>query len=152
LLALSLRVVTLPGTADQYDGRNFATAGGKVSANLARAYLVAPPGGIADSITAAPGTATIKCPGDPDHQFNLLRTTNLAPLPVWTKLNLSPPSSAIIGCFTCTDTSTPGGKGYYWNMEKQKRRQRFRQIRTRRAAILPARRRDQHCQWMALVR
>jgi hypothetical protein len=104
--------------SDLYAGGSFSTAGGKVSANIARAYLVAPPGGIADSITAASGTANIKFYRNPGHQFDVLRATSLTPPVVWTKLNISLLSPAADGVFTSTDTTATNGMAYYRSVEK----------------------------------
>ena len=59
-----------------YAGGNFTTAGGKVSAYVAEAYLVAPPGGLVDSIVVpSSGTADVRCYGNPGQQFGVQRTT-----------------------------------------------------------------------------
>jgi len=113
----SVQALAINGS-DLYAGGWFTTAGGKVSAYLARAYLIAPPGGIADSITAAPGTANLKFYGNPGHQFDVLRATNLVPPIAWTKLNVSPLSPAADGVFTFTDASAPAGKAYYRSVEE----------------------------------
>jgi hypothetical protein len=96
-----------------YAGGWFTTAGGKVSAYAAEAYLVAPPGGLVDSIVLpSPGTADLKCYGNPGQQFGVQRTTNLSP-PLWTNVNSSPLIPAADGSFTITDTNAPPGAAFY---------------------------------------
>jgi hypothetical protein len=104
--------------SDLFVGGSYSMAGGKASAYLARAYLVAPPGGIADSISASSGTATIRFYGNPGRQFDVLRATNLAPPVAWTKLNISPLSPATNGVFSFTDPSAPSSRAYYRSQEK----------------------------------
>ena len=89
------------------------TAGGKVSGYAAEAYLVAPPGGIVDSIVIpVSGTADVRCYGNPGQQFGVQRTTNLAPA-LWTAVNSSPLSPAADGSFTFVDTNAPPEAAYY---------------------------------------
>jgi hypothetical protein len=96
-----------------YAGGFFTTAGGKVSAYAAGAYLVAPPGGLVDSIVLpSPGTADLKCYGNPGQQFGVQRTTHLSP-PLWTNVNSSPLISAADGSFIITDTNAPPGAAFY---------------------------------------
>jgi hypothetical protein len=104
--------------SDLYAGGDFTLAGGKCSAYIARAYLVAPPGGIADSITASSGTATVRFYGNPGHQFDVQRAPSLAPPIVWTKLNVSPLSPGTNGLFTFTDSSAPNSNAYYRSVER----------------------------------
>ncbi len=96
-----------------YAGGIFTTAGGKVSAYIAEAYLVAPPGGIVDSIVVpSSGIADLRCYGNPGLQFGVQRTTNLSP-PLWTNVNSSPLIPAADGSFTFADTNAPPGAAYY---------------------------------------
>ena len=96
-----------------YAGGYFTTAGGKVSAYVAEAYLVAPPGGIVDSIfLPSSGTADIRCYGNPGQQFGVQRTTNLLP-PLWNTVNSSPLIPAADGSFTFADTNAPPGAAFY---------------------------------------
>jgi hypothetical protein len=96
-----------------YAGGAFTTAGGKVSAYAAEAYLIAPPGGIMDSIVVpSSGTADVRCYGNPGQQFGVQRTTNLAP-PLWTNVNSSPLIPAADGSFTFADTNAPPGAAFY---------------------------------------
>jgi hypothetical protein len=96
-----------------YAGGNFTTAGGKVSAYAAEAYLVAPPGGLVDSIVLpSSGIADVRCYGNPGQQFGVQRTTNLAP-PLWTNVNSSPLIPAADGSFTFADTNAPPGAAFY---------------------------------------
>jgi hypothetical protein len=96
-----------------YAGGGFATAGGKVSAYVAEAYLVAPPGGLVDSILVPfSGTADVRCYGNPGQQFGVQRTTHLSP-PLWTNINSSPLIPAADGFFTFVDTNAPPSAAYY---------------------------------------
>jgi hypothetical protein len=96
-----------------YAGGYFTTAGGKVSAYAAEAYLVAPPGGLVDSIVLpSSGIADVRCYGNPGQQFGVQRTTNLAP-PLWTNVNSSPLIPAADGSFTFADTNAPPGAAFY---------------------------------------
>ena len=96
-----------------FAGGNFTTVGTKVSAYVAEAYLVAPPGGIMDSIVVpSSGTADIRCYGNPGQQFGVQRTTNLSP-PLWTNVNSSPLIPAADGSFTFADTNAPPGAAFY---------------------------------------
>lgn len=96
-----------------YAGGDFTTAGGKVSAFAAEAYLVAPPGGIVDSIVLPSfGTADVRCYGNPGQQFGVQRTSHLSP-PLWSTLNASPLTPAADGSFTFVDTNAPPGAAYY---------------------------------------
>ncbi len=104
--------------SDLYAGGGFTTAGGKVSAYVAKAYLLAAPGGIADSILESDGTATLKFYGNPGHSFDVQRTTNLAPPITWTTITTSPLSPASDGSFTFIDTNAPAGTAYYRAVER----------------------------------
>jgi hypothetical protein len=96
-----------------YAGGEFQVAGGKVSAFVAEAYLVAPPGGLVDSIVSpSSGTADVRCCGNPGQQFGVQRTTNLSP-PLWTNLNPSPLIPAPDGSFTFADTNAPPSAAFY---------------------------------------
>jgi len=104
--------------SDLYAGGSFATAGNKPSPYIARAYLVAPPGGIVDSITAAPGTATVRFYGNPGHQFDVQRTPSLAQPVVWTTVSPGPIDPAPDGAFTFTDTAATNPAAFYRSRER----------------------------------
>jgi hypothetical protein len=104
--------------SDLYAGGWFTTAGGKASASIAKAYLVAPPGGITDSILESNGTTNLKFYGNPGHLFDVQRTTNLAPPITWTTVTSSSLSPADDGLFTFIDTNAPAGMGYYRAVER----------------------------------
>jgi hypothetical protein len=107
VLALAVSGSTL------YAGGYFTTAGGKVSAYVAEAYLVAPPGGIVDSIfLPSSGMADVRCYGNPGQQFGVQRTAHLSP-PLWTNVNSSPLIPAPDGSFTFADTNALPGAAYY---------------------------------------
>jgi hypothetical protein len=96
-----------------FAGGDFTTAGGKISAHVVEAYLVAPPGGLVDSIVApSAGTADLRCYGNPGQQFGVQRTTHLSP-PLWTNVNSSPLIPAVDGSFTFVDTNAPPGAAFY---------------------------------------
>ena len=96
-----------------YGGGSFTTVGGKVSAYLAEAYLVAPPGGVVDSVvTPSSGIANVKFYGNPGQQFGLQRTTNLVP-PGWTTVSSNPLIPAADGSITFVDTNAPAPAAYY---------------------------------------
>src|SRR6185503_19307382 len=104
-----VRALAVSGS-DLYAGGQFTTAGSKVSAYIAKAYLVAPPGGVADSILASDGTANLRFYGNPGHSFDVQRATNLSPpMIIWTTLTTSPLSPADDGSFVFTDTNAPPG-------------------------------------------
>jgi hypothetical protein len=104
--------------SELYAGGNFTTAGGKVSQYLARAYLIAPPGGVVDSIVESNGNATLKFYGNPVHLFDVLRTTDLTSPITWTTLTTNPLSPAADGSFTFTDTDAPPRNAYYRSVER----------------------------------
>jgi hypothetical protein len=96
-----------------YAGGRFTTAGGKASSSIVEAYLVAPPGGIADSIsTPSSGIANVKFYGNPGQQFGVQRTSNLSALG-WTTVNSIPLIPAADGSFTFVDTNAPAPSAYY---------------------------------------
>jgi hypothetical protein len=96
-----------------YAGGDFTTTGDKVSAYIAEAYLVAPPGGIVDSIvTPSSGVANVKFYGNPGQQFGVQRATNLSP-PGWTTVSSSPLNPAADGSITFVDTNAPIPTAYY---------------------------------------
>jgi hypothetical protein len=96
-----------------YAGGGFTGAGGKVSFYAAEAYLVAPHGGIAESIVvASDGTANVNCSGNPGQQFGVQRAANLSPS-LWINVNSSPLIPAADGSFTFVDTNAPPGAAYY---------------------------------------
>jgi hypothetical protein len=104
--------------SDLYAGGDFTTAGGKVSGYVAKAYLVAPPGGVADSIVASSsGAANVQFYGNPGHQFDVQRTTSLTPPVSWTTVTTSPLSPASGGAFTFVDTNAPDVTAYYRAVE-----------------------------------
>ena len=76
--------------ANLYVGGEFTAAGGKPSLYFAEAYLVAPPGGLADTVaTLSPGAVSVEFYGNPGQLFGVQRTTNLAP-PFWATVNSNP--------------------------------------------------------------
>ena len=96
-----------------YAGGEFTTAGGKVSAYAAEAYLVAPPGGLVDSIVVpSSGTVDVRFYGNPGQQFGVQRATDLSPLG-WINVNPSPLIPAADGSFTFVDTNAPSGAAFY---------------------------------------
>jgi hypothetical protein len=80
--------------------------------------LVAPPGGIADSILESTGTANIKFYGNPGHSFDVQRADSLHPPTTWTTVTANPLSPAPDGTFTFTDTNAPQGMAYYRAVER----------------------------------
>ena len=101
-----------------YLGGYFTVVSGKVSAYIAKAYLVAPPGGVVDSIAESNGTAKLKFYGNPGHSFDVQRSTNLIPPITWTTITTSSLSPAPDGVFTFTDTNAPPGTAYYRAAER----------------------------------
>ena len=99
--------------ANLYVGGEFTAAGGKPSLYFAEAYLVAPPGGLADTVaTLSPGAVSVEFYGNPGQLFGVQRTTNLAP-PFWATVNSNPLTPAADGTFTFMDTNAPSGAAYY---------------------------------------
>ncbi len=104
--------------SDLFAGGSFATAGGKVSAHVARAYLIAPPGGIADSITGGPGAATINFYGNPGRPFDVEPAVRLTPPVEWSTLTTTPRTPGPDGAFSFTDPGAPAGRAFYRGREK----------------------------------
>ena len=106
--------------SELYAGGSFTRAGDKISAYVARAYLVSPPGGIVDSVAPSPqsGSAMITLYGNPGHQFDVQRALNLTQPVSWTTLNDSPLEPASDGSFTFTDNSAPNDTAYYRAVER----------------------------------
>ena len=94
---------------DLYVGGSFTTAGGKVSAYLARART----GSIAKSVVTTNSAATIQFSGVTGYQYDVQRATNLTSPITWTTLTTTPLSPAPDGSFTFTDTNTPPGTAFY---------------------------------------
>ena len=101
--------------SDLYAGGLFHVAGGKVASFIARAYLVAPPGGVTDSVAFSSGTATIRFYGNPGHLFDVQRATDLNN---WQTVSTSPLAPAPDGSFTFVDTNAPPGHAFYRAAER----------------------------------
>jgi hypothetical protein len=102
-----------------YAGGNFTLAGGKASAYLAQAYLIAPPGGVVESIAASNGTAKIGFYGNPGHYFDIQRSTNLIPPAQWITLTTNALSPAADGSMVFDDADAPVGCAYYRSVQRE---------------------------------
>ena len=87
----------------------FTTAGGKVSAYIAKARIAS----AAESITASGSSATIQFSGVVGYEYRVQRTDSLTPPMTWTTLTASPLSPADDGSFSFIDTNAPPGTAYY---------------------------------------
>jgi len=87
----------------------FTTAGGKVSASIAKARIAS----AAESITASGSSATIQFSGVVGCEYHVQRTDSLTPPMTWTTLTASPLSLADDGSFSFIDTNAPPGTAYY---------------------------------------
>jgi hypothetical protein len=87
----------------------FTTAGGKVSAYIAKARIAS----AAESITASGSSTTIQFSGVVGYEYHVQRTDSLTPPMTWIPLTASPLSPADDGSFTFTDTNAPPSTAYY---------------------------------------
>ena len=87
----------------------FTTAGGKVSAYIAKARIAS----AAESITASGSSATIQFSGVVGYEYHVQRTDSLTSPMTWITLTASPLSPADDGSFTVTDTNAPPSTAYY---------------------------------------
>jgi hypothetical protein len=97
------------GKADLHAGGFFTTAGGKVSAYIAKARI----GSAANSIPAFGSSATIQFSGVVGYEYHVQRTDTLTPPMTWTTLTTNPLSPANDGSLAFTDTTAPPGTAYY---------------------------------------
>ncbi len=98
---------------DLYAGGFFATAGGKVSAYVAKARI----GSIAKSLVTTESSPTIKFSGVTGYEYDVQRTSSLTSPVNWNTVTTNPLAPAADGSFTFVDTNAPSSTAYYRAVE-----------------------------------